>query len=366
MASRSGSSERLIDLLTEGVDRAAASIAERPSDLSADARADVARALGIGAIKYADLSTERMRDYIFDWDRMLAFEGNTGPYLQYAHARIRSIFRRAEVPPPPRAPVPAADRAPGARPGPAAPRVPRRGRGHGRGLQPVQAVHLPVRPGLDVHHVLRGLPGPGRRRGGADLTAGAVRPDRPGARPRALPAGHGGAGPDVIRPGRPGAELGRRRGHALSSARHISRPGPKGADEGVEELMELSGTSAIVTGGASGLGEATARLLAERGVRVVVADLQEDKGTALAKEIGGLFAQTDVTNTERRDRRRRGGPRDGPPQVAGQLRRHRHGPPAPSARTATTPRPTTSTSTAGSLRSTSSARSTASAWPPRK
>ena len=62
--------------------------------------------------------------------------------------------------------------------------------------------------------------------------------------------------------------------------------------------MELSGTSAIVTGGASGLGEATARLLAERGVRVVVADLQEEKGTALAKEIGGLFAQTDVTNTE--------------------------------------------------------------------
>jgi len=62
--------------------------------------------------------------------------------------------------------------------------------------------------------------------------------------------------------------------------------------------MELSGTSAIVTGGASGLGEATARLLSERGVRVVVADLQEEKGTALAKEIGGLFAQTDVTNTE--------------------------------------------------------------------
>ena len=102
MASRSGSSERLIDLLTEGVDRAAAAIAERPGDLGADERPGVARALGIGAIKYADLSTERMRDYIFDWDRMLAFEGNTGPYLQYAHARIRSIFRRAEVPPPPR------------------------------------------------------------------------------------------------------------------------------------------------------------------------------------------------------------------------------------------------------------------------
>jgi NAD(P)-dependent dehydrogenase (short-subunit alcohol dehydrogenase family) len=62
--------------------------------------------------------------------------------------------------------------------------------------------------------------------------------------------------------------------------------------------MDLNGTSAVVTGGASGLGAATARLLAERGVRVVVADLQEDKGTELAKEIGGIFAQTDVTNPE--------------------------------------------------------------------
>ena len=62
--------------------------------------------------------------------------------------------------------------------------------------------------------------------------------------------------------------------------------------------MDLNGTSAIVTGGASGLGEATSRLLAERGVHVVVADLQEDKGEPLAKEIGGLFAKTDVTSTE--------------------------------------------------------------------
>jgi NAD(P)-dependent dehydrogenase (short-subunit alcohol dehydrogenase family) len=62
--------------------------------------------------------------------------------------------------------------------------------------------------------------------------------------------------------------------------------------------MDLSGTSAIVTGGASGLGEATSRLLAERGVHVVVADLQEDKGTALAKEIGGIFAPTNVTKPE--------------------------------------------------------------------
>jgi arginyl-tRNA synthetase len=100
LASRAGEPERLLDLLREGVDRAAAAVAERPSELSADERAHVARSLGIGAIKYADLSTERMRDYVLDWDRMLAFEGNTGPYLQYAHARIRSIFRRGEVPPP--------------------------------------------------------------------------------------------------------------------------------------------------------------------------------------------------------------------------------------------------------------------------
>ena len=106
MASRSGSSERLLDLLTEGIDRAAAAMKERGSGLSAGQQDAVARALGIGAVKYADLSTERQRDYVFDWDRMLAFEGDTGPYLQYAHARIRSIFRRAEAAPPPRGSVP--------------------------------------------------------------------------------------------------------------------------------------------------------------------------------------------------------------------------------------------------------------------
>jgi arginyl-tRNA synthetase len=57
----------------------------------------VANIVGIGALKYSDLSTERIKDYVFDWDRMLAFEGNTGPYLQYAHARICSIFRRARI-----------------------------------------------------------------------------------------------------------------------------------------------------------------------------------------------------------------------------------------------------------------------------
>jgi arginyl-tRNA synthetase len=100
LASRSGDSERLIDLLTEGVERAGAAMKDRDSELTPEEQAVVAHALGVGAVKYADLSTERMRDYVFDWDRMLAFEGNTGPYLQYAHARIRSIFRRAGVAPP--------------------------------------------------------------------------------------------------------------------------------------------------------------------------------------------------------------------------------------------------------------------------
>jgi arginyl-tRNA synthetase len=100
MASRSGESERLVDLLTEGVERARQAMASRPSDLSESEEQAIARSLGIGAIKYADLSTERTRDYVFDWDRMLAFEGDTGPYLMYAHARIRSIFRRGEVAPP--------------------------------------------------------------------------------------------------------------------------------------------------------------------------------------------------------------------------------------------------------------------------
>jgi arginyl-tRNA synthetase len=100
LASRTGGSERLVDLLEEGIQRAEVALKERSSDLSPERQAAVARALGIGAVKYADLSTERMRDYVFDWDRMLAFEGDTGPYLQYAHARIRSIFRRGEVAPP--------------------------------------------------------------------------------------------------------------------------------------------------------------------------------------------------------------------------------------------------------------------------
>ncbi len=97
LRSRSGDAVKLIELLDEAVERAEAAVAEKSPDLDPDERSAIARMIGIGALKYADLSTDRIKDYVFDWDRMLAFEGNTAPYLQYAHARICSIFRRAGV-----------------------------------------------------------------------------------------------------------------------------------------------------------------------------------------------------------------------------------------------------------------------------
>lgn len=96
---RSGDTVRLIDLLEEAVARAHAVVSAKSPDLGAETTQEVARQIGIGALKYADLSNDRIKDYVFDYDRMLSFEGNTGPYLQYAHARICSIFRRAEISP---------------------------------------------------------------------------------------------------------------------------------------------------------------------------------------------------------------------------------------------------------------------------
>jgi arginyl-tRNA synthetase len=97
LKTREGETPKLSSLLAEGVDRARDIL----DDLDAASRFDaaeldaVAEAVGIGAVKYADLSTARESAYLFDWDRMISFRGNTGPYLQYATARIRSIFRRA-------------------------------------------------------------------------------------------------------------------------------------------------------------------------------------------------------------------------------------------------------------------------------
>jgi arginyl-tRNA synthetase len=97
LKSRSGDAVKLASLLEEAVDRANKAITEKNPDMADAQREQVARMIGIGAVKYSDLSSDRVKDYVFDWDRMLSFEGNTAPYLQYAHARICSIFRRAGV-----------------------------------------------------------------------------------------------------------------------------------------------------------------------------------------------------------------------------------------------------------------------------
>ncbi len=91
---RSGENVKLSDLLDEAITRAAAAVKEKNPDLTGDEASQVAEAVAMAAIKYVDLSNDRAKDYVFSFDRMLAFEGNTGPYLLYALVRIRSIFRK--------------------------------------------------------------------------------------------------------------------------------------------------------------------------------------------------------------------------------------------------------------------------------
>src|SRR5258708_13994354 len=97
LRTRSGGSVKLIDLIDEAVGRAEEVIKDRYDD--PELRGQIAEAVGIGALKYADLAVARDSGYVLDFDRMLALTGNTGPYLQYATARIRSIFRRAGIDP---------------------------------------------------------------------------------------------------------------------------------------------------------------------------------------------------------------------------------------------------------------------------
>ena len=91
---RSGESVKLADLLDEAEQRAFAVVSEKSPELPEPQRHEIARVVGIGAVKYADLLPNRQSDYVFSWDKMLALQGNTAPYLQYAYARIRSIFRK--------------------------------------------------------------------------------------------------------------------------------------------------------------------------------------------------------------------------------------------------------------------------------
>ncbi|MCT8543266.1 arginine--tRNA ligase [Glaesserella parasuis] len=96
---RTGGTVKLADLLDEAVERAEKLIAEKNPDLTASEKQAVVESVAIGAVKYSDLSKNRTTDYVFDWDNMLSFEGNTAPYMQYAYTRVRSIFSRAGIDP---------------------------------------------------------------------------------------------------------------------------------------------------------------------------------------------------------------------------------------------------------------------------
>ncbi len=98
MKTRSGDNVGLIEVLEEAVERAAAAIAEKNPDLQGEEASRIAEIVGIGAVKFAELSQGRLTDYVFSWDRMLALQGDTAPYLQYSHVRIRSIFRKLDGP----------------------------------------------------------------------------------------------------------------------------------------------------------------------------------------------------------------------------------------------------------------------------
>ena len=98
MKTRSGDNVQLTDVLEEAVERAAAAIAEKNPDLIGAEAAEIAEIVGIGAVKFSELSQNRLTDYVFSWDRMLSLQGDTAPYLQYSHVRIRSIFRKLDAP----------------------------------------------------------------------------------------------------------------------------------------------------------------------------------------------------------------------------------------------------------------------------
>ncbi len=231
LKTRSGENVKLADLLDEAVGRAKTLILANEADPQKkrgfDAREIelIAEAVGIGAVKYADLSQNRQSDYVFSWDKMLAMEGNTAPYMMYAYARIRSIYRKgadggmsqegergrggesdirvAPSPPPPLASSAAradrARRAGGAGAGARGASVRRDGGGGRGGAEAQPADGLPLRAGGRVHEVLRELPGPGGGHAGAAGVAPApLRPDGPHSARGPRPARHPRGGKDVV------------------------------------------------------------------------------------------------------------------------------------------------------------------------
>lgn len=99
LKTRAGTPVTLASLLDEALERARNVVKSKMPDLDEATQEAIAAAVGIGAVKYADLVNDRVKDYVFDWDRMLSFDGNTAPYVMYAHARIQSLLRKAETPP---------------------------------------------------------------------------------------------------------------------------------------------------------------------------------------------------------------------------------------------------------------------------
>ncbi len=96
---RTGGTAKLAELLTEAIERATALVSEKNPELTENEVAEIGRKVGIGSVKYADLCKTRTNDYVFSWESMLSFEGNTAPYLQYAYTRVQSIFRKADIAP---------------------------------------------------------------------------------------------------------------------------------------------------------------------------------------------------------------------------------------------------------------------------
>ena len=197
MKTRCGENVALQDVLDEAIVRARKIIDEKNPDMPEAEKAETARIIGLGAVKYADLSQYRMTDYIFSWDRMLSFQGNTAPYLQNAYVRIQSIFRKAgDASPSRRRDAPRRTRREKSRETP----LPiRRNRPHRpERLPPQRPRQLPLRIGQQLPRLLRSLPRPQIRRTRAQLPSRPLQHHRahPATRPRF--ARHQSARADVI------------------------------------------------------------------------------------------------------------------------------------------------------------------------